>query len=64
MQYSETGGFVYYQKLSSRAATIVEDLPQDEMVNMGIAIVVPATKILEVINQQMIKDADDKDESE
>lgn len=73
-QLSSTGAPIYYllglmhghyhKRLSSRADASVEDLPQDEMVNMGIAIVVPATKILEVINQPMIKDADDKDERE
>jgi hypothetical protein len=35
-----------------------------DRVNLGIAIVIPAEKILEVINQLMIKEADDKDEKE
>lgn len=35
-----------------------------DKVNLGIAIVVPAAKILEVINQPIIKSADDKDEKD
>lgn len=35
-----------------------------DKVNLGIAIVIPASKILEVINQQIIKSADDKDEKD
>jgi hypothetical protein len=35
-----------------------------DKVNLGIAIVIPAAKILEVINQPIIKSADDNDEKD
>lgn len=38
--------------------TVIEDIPQSERINMGVGIVVPASKILETINQdyyQMVR---------
>lgn len=54
----------HWDALPSEMDMITEDAVSAEKVNMGIAIVVPATKILEVINQPMVRKKDKEEEQE
>jgi len=52
----------HWDALPSSYDAITEDAFSAEKVNMGIAIVVPASKILEVINQPAVKKLDNEEE--
>lgn len=54
----------HYDITAPDSDDISQDALQDERINMGIAIVVPATKIMEVIRQPMVRELEEKQTEE